>query len=104
MRLELHPAAEEEAFEAAGWYDDHVPGLGDELLAELDRWFTVILDAPQVWALWPGAPRLEVPVRRCLLDRFDSYAVAYQAYPDHVRVLAVVHLKRRPFYWSERIR
>lgn len=102
MRLEIHPDAEAELLEAADWYDKRRSGLGDELLEEVDRWLDVILEAPAVWPQWPGAPHLEPQIRRCLLNRFHCYAIAYQLFPDRVRIIAVPHASRRPFYWLER--
>lgn len=103
MKFELHPEAEVELYEAAAWYDDQRPGLGDDLLAEMTRWLDVIAEAPSTWPKWPGAPVLEPPIRRVVTDRF-SYAIAYQAFPDFVRVLAFAHTSRRPFYWETRTR
>ncbi|MBI4602783.1 MAG: type II toxin-antitoxin system RelE/ParE family toxin [Planctomycetes bacterium] len=104
MRLETHPDAESELLEAADWYDRHRPGLGDDLVDEVNRWLDVILEAPAAWPLWPGAPTCDPPVRRCLLSRFDRYAIAYQAFSDRVRIVAIAHTSRRPFYWASRAR
>ncbi len=101
MKIALHPEAEAELFEAAAWYDDQIPGLGDDLLAELSYYLDLIAGAPSTWPMWPGAPELDPPIRRVVADRFP-YAIAYRAYPDCIRVLAFAHTSRRPFYWTER--
>ena len=49
MRIELHPAAEEELYKAAAWYDDQRRGLGDDLLAEMTRWVDAIAEEPSMW-------------------------------------------------------
>ena len=61
MKVELHPEAEIELYEAAAWYDDQRTGLGDDLLAEITRWLDVIAEAPSIWPKWPDAPDLDPP-------------------------------------------
>lgn len=101
MRITLHPAAESELYEAAAWYDDQRPGLGDDLLVEVTRWLDAIAEEPRIWPEWPEAPILSPPIRRALTDRFP-YAIAYQVYTDHVSILAFAHTSRKPFYWVGR--
>lgn len=101
MKVQLHPDAEEELIQAAGWYEDRRPGLGAELLAEVDAGITILSKSPLMWGLWPGAPEFRPPVRRALLRRYP-FAIAYQASADHVVILAIAHTSRRPFYWSAR--
>ena len=101
MIIELHPAAENELGEAALWYQRRVAGLGDDLLDEVDCWLNVISENPQIWRRWPGAPSLDPSIRRAVLRRFP-FAIAYQSLTDRIRVLAVAHTSRRPFYWASR--
>jgi plasmid stabilization system protein ParE len=61
----------------------------------------VICEAPHAWPRWPAAPGRIPPIRRFLLTRFP-YAIACQAHERVITVLAVVHGKRRPFYWVGR--
>ncbi|HXB03014.1 MAG TPA: hypothetical protein VNV15_09390 [Opitutaceae bacterium] len=42
------------------------------------------------------------PLRRILAEGFP-YAVLYEAKPDYAWILVVMHLKRRPGYWRERL-
>jgi toxin ParE1/3/4 len=101
VRIKLHADAEAELEEAAVWYDGQRPGLGDELLAEVQDGLAIIAQAPAAWPRWPDAPKLEPLVRRFLVRRFP-YSLAYQAYPELLVVLAVAHTSRRPFYWIAR--
>jgi hypothetical protein len=94
--LELHPDAKLDVLEAGDWYDSRAPGLGDDLVAEFEAILSTILEAPHTWVAWPGAPALDPPIRRALLWRFSSYAVAFRALPDRVFVLALVHSSREP--------
>jgi len=102
VRTQIHPEAELELFEAAVWYEQQRAGLGEELLAEVTRCLDVVSEAPSTWPRWPGAPDLEPPVRRVLTDPFP-FAIGYQAFSDHVVILAFAHTSRRPFYWSQRV-
>jgi plasmid stabilization system protein ParE len=100
--VELHPDAQLDVIEAADWYDARATGLGDELVAEFDATLATIVEAPHTYVVWPDAPELQPPIRRVLLWRFSSYAVAFQSLPDRVFVLALVHASREPFYWLQR--
>jgi plasmid stabilization system protein ParE len=48
-----------------------------------------------------AAPVARGTIRRKLLRRF-SYSLLYTLRPDEIRILAVMHQSRRPFYWSGR--
>jgi hypothetical protein len=37
-----------------------------------------------------------------LTDPFP-FAIGYQAFSDHVVILAFAHTSRRPFYWAKRV-
>jgi hypothetical protein len=63
----------------------------------------LIVDAPETWPLWPGAPARLPPIRRFRLPRFP-HAIAYQAFPGLLVVLAIVHERRKPLYWVGRAR
>jgi GNAT superfamily N-acetyltransferase len=99
---ELAPEALDELAAAAEWYEERGPGLGDELLAEVDR-LTARIDArPASFPFVLDAPR-ELGIRRALLKRFP-FALVFMAKPDgDIRVIAVAHAKRRPGYWIWRV-
>lgn len=101
MKLVLLAEAEAELEDAAAWYDDRRDGLGDELVHDVQAAFQVILEAPEAWSRWPGAPARIPPIRRFVLARFP-YSVAYQVHSEFISILAVVHGKRRPLYWIGR--
>ena len=102
MRLKIHPDVEEELFQGAAWYDDRRSGLGDEFLVHIYRWFDVVLESPSTWPLWPDTPQdLEPPIRRVVVDRFP-YLIGYQAFAEHILILAVAHGRRSPLYWMLR--
>ncbi len=102
VKIKLHPEAEEELLHGAAWYDTERPGLGDEFLEHVNRWFNVVLGSPNGWPRWFGTPdALDPPVRRVVLDRFP-YSLGYQAFSDHVLIVTVAHASREPFFWLRR--
>jgi len=91
----IHETAEAEINEAADFYDLEDPGLGSVFIDEVER-------AIESISQFPGAAQL---VRGCVrkkpLVKFP-YSLVYSVRPDEVRLLAVAHQKRRPFYWRGR--
>ena len=102
MKVQLHEQAQVDIDDAALWYDEHEPGLGDEFLADVDRRLSSLPDQSEVWPLWPGTRSRRYPVRRRLLARFP-YGIAYQVVGDTIVVLAVAAHKKRPRHWADRI-
>jgi toxin ParE1/3/4 len=101
LRLRFHDEALTEIRNAAGWYDRQRRGLGDEFLDALyARLEDLISDPSSVVGRIQGAPP-ELPVRRILLRRFP-YAVVFVEADDEIRVIAVMHGKRKPEYWLRR--
>jgi toxin ParE1/3/4 len=106
VRIELHPEARAEIREAAIWYEERRPHLGDDFVAAVSALTEQLQEAPASFPLWPGVPPTRTPqppIRRAVLQRFP-YALAYETHPDHARILAVAHAKRRPLYWIGRAR
>jgi hypothetical protein len=99
VKVQLHEEAQLDIDEAALWYDEQDPGLGDEFLAELDLVLAGLSLQPEVWPVWPGSRARKYPVRRRLLVRFP-YGIAYQIVGN--TIVAVAADKRRPGYWASR--
>jgi hypothetical protein len=102
VKISVLREAELESAEAAAWYDDRQLGLGDEFLSEVAEAFGRIESNPESFS------RLEAyggrhDVRRCVLRRFP-YLVVFAWRPDELLVVALAHVRRRPFYWLERLR
>ena len=91
----FHDLAEEELNEAAAYYAQARPGLGDAFLAEAQRAVSALAASPL------AGTAVEGDVRWWLLARFP-YSVLYRVRADHIRVLAIAHQKRRPLYWRGR--
>lgn len=87
-------AAELELNEATDFYDLESPGLGSVFLDDLEHALAQVVEFPS------AAPALN-GVRKRLLTKFP-YALLYSLRDDEIRILAVAHQRRRPFYWQGR--
>ena len=88
----FNPQARLELREAAAYY-----GLESEALRE--RFLLAVEEAlEQVLAHPEAAGVVRADIRRHLLRRFP-YGLLYAIRGSEVRILAVMHQRRRPFYW-----
>lgn len=90
-QLDFHESAELELNEAADFYDLRSPGLGGDFLDEVERGLGHIAEHPEA-----ASPVLGV-VRKRILARFP-YSILHSVGEDGIRILAIAHQKRRPFY------
>ncbi len=97
MKYEFHPQALAEFAESAGYYEQCRRGLGAEFSMEIERILELIVESPERW------PKISPKVRRCRLHRFP-YGVLYAEENDSVKIIAVMHFKRRPGYWNARVK
>ncbi len=94
-RARFHRFARRELFEAAEYYERESPGLGGAFIDAVDACTAEILDHPEAGFV------IRAEIRRRLVRRFP-YALLYAVETDSIRVLAVMHCKRRPMYWIDR--
>jgi len=69
--------------------------LSNRFIQEIEQTLDRIEQFPQAWA------SLSANSRRCRLTSFP-YGVVYQIVPQGIMILAVMHLQRKPDYWSDR--
>lgn len=93
--IEIHEIAEIEIEEAVDFYDMQSPGLGGAFIDEFQRSLKRISEFPN------AAPLIRTRVRKRFMDRFP-FSVIYSVRADQIRILAIAHHKRRPFYWRGR--
>jgi plasmid stabilization system protein ParE len=93
--LSIHETAEIEINEIADFYDLVNPGLGMVFINEIHRTIQNIDMFPD------AAPIVRGRIRKRMLLKFP-YSLIYSLRPDEIRILAVAHQKRRPFYWHGR--
>jgi plasmid stabilization system protein ParE len=96
MNYFFHPEARQELLDAIKYYNECGSGLGyifmEEVQAAIDR----IIRFPKAWA------KLSKNTRRCLTRRFP-YGVIYQELNGYILIVAIMHSKRKPGYWEDRI-
>jgi plasmid stabilization system protein ParE len=81
--------------EAAQFYEEASPGLGVDFLKELEHSVSQIRRNPNSGSL------IKFQVRRKVLRKYP-YSLLYKLRGDQIRILAVMHHRRRPFYWRKR--
>jgi plasmid stabilization system protein ParE len=95
LRVSFHENAEGELNEAADFYDLVSSKLGSLFIDEIQRTIERITEFPE------AAPLLRGRVRKKPVAKFP-YSIIYSVRPKEIRILAVAHQKRRPFYWHSR--
>jgi hypothetical protein len=96
MNVEFFDSAKAEFFEAIRYDNAESEGLGYEFAAEVNRTIDRITEYPHAWA--PLSKR----TRRCRTNRFP-YGVTYQVRADTIPIVAVMHLRRDPDAWKNRL-
>ncbi|MEI6150787.1 MAG: type II toxin-antitoxin system RelE/ParE family toxin [bacterium] len=89
MKVRFLFTAERELQDAFEWYENQVPGLGAELIVEVDRSVRLVMQYPETCA------DLGEGIRRMLVNRFP-YGVWYAVEGDTIVVYAIAHLHRKP--------
>jgi toxin ParE1/3/4 len=92
----FHPGATEEYISAVQYYADISPKLGHRFHLELERVIYEVCRIPERFF------RFSPPAQRALARKFP-YSLVYLNQPDRVWIVAVMHAKRRPGYWRERM-
>ncbi|GAB6112205.1 type II toxin-antitoxin system RelE/ParE family toxin [Desulfomicrobium salsuginis] len=96
MNVSFHPLARAELVHAIEYYEECEPGLGaafmDEVIAAVAR----LKLNPSAWS--PFTTR----TRRCRTKRFP-FSIIYHVRHDHLEIVAVANLRRRPGYWIDRL-
>ena len=95
MRVTFNELAERELNDGAHYYEHEQPGLGSAFITDVQRCTEAILAYPLAGSIVRGS------IRRRLCQRFP-YGLLYTVRQNELRILAVMHLRRRPFYWVGR--
>jgi toxin ParE1/3/4 len=96
VKFSLHPEADEEFAEAIRYYSEVSHELGARFYREMERLLHEACADPQRFR------KFDPPVRRHFSRDFP-YAVIFLEKPGYVWIVAVMHMKRRPGYWRERL-
>lgn len=92
----FHPEAGEEYAHAVECYAEILPELGSRFHDEIERLIREVCRQPERFL------RFSPPAQRALARKFP-YSVVYLNQPDRIWIVAVMHAKRRPGYWRERL-
>jgi plasmid stabilization system protein ParE len=94
--VRVHPQAEAEAdgaFEYL-WARSESAALGFD--TELRTAFSALRKNPRIY------PPYLLGTRRSMRHRYPSFVV-FREFPRKIQIVAVVHAKRRPGYWTNRL-
>ncbi len=94
-KLTFDPDAKLEIRDAALYYEEVQPGLGEEFIREVELSVRNLFSKPLRWRCIRGA------YRRCVVRRFPYYII-FVADDAGVYITAVMHRKRKPDYWVDR--
>ncbi|HAC14682.1 MAG TPA: plasmid stabilization protein [Bacteroidetes bacterium] len=95
MKLVLHSKASHELEDITEWYENKEPGLGADFILDFEISLQTIKRHPE-----SGTP-LTPNERRFSLSKFP-YGIIYSLDIDGIIVFAIMHIKRKPDYWSSR--
>ena len=90
MRIEYHPAIEQELRDIISYYNQCSSGLGTEFLNEFERQIFKIAAMPTQWRI------VESDIRRALMKRFPYVKYFRVLKSDVLRVAVVKHQRRHP--------
>jgi len=93
--VRVRARAQRDIEQAAAWYEEQRPGLGDDFLGEVEAVFENVAAHPT------GYPELYRATRRAVLRRFP-FCVYYRLLDEVVVVVAVLHGSRHPLRWMVR--
>ena len=90
------PLAEQDALEAAIWYEERQAGLGEQFLREIDRTVRALSDSALLHRV------RFADVRRAPIHRFRFYGIYCVVREEEVWILAIFHGRRHPRRLEER--
>lgn len=88
--------AEIEMFDAAVYYETRVPKLGADFISTIEIAVSELSDDPEKW------PVIGKEIHRRILPRFP-YSILYKIDFEEIIIVAIMHQKRRPNYWINRL-
>lgn len=97
MKVQYHPAIEDELRDIIGYYNECYPGLGQQFLQEFERQVLKILKMPYRFSV------IKADIRRSLMKRFP-FSIYFRAVSDDIlRVTVIKHHRRHPGYGMRRM-
>lgn len=101
MKVKVSTEATEELIEAAAWYEQEVPGLGDQLIDTFEQ-ATTRLGKPNAPLVPVVGEAAKLGAKRLILQQFP-FSIVTIANSQTITIVAFSHHSRKPGYWHERI-
>ena len=101
MRVKVSTEATEELIEAAAWYEQEVPGLGEQLIDTFEQ-ATTRLEEPNPPLVPVIGEAARLGAKRLILQRFP-FSLVTMANSQVITVVAFAHHSRKPGYWHDRV-
>jgi hypothetical protein len=92
----FHQAAKEELLSTRDYYDDLNFGLGKLFIIEIEKTINIIKRNPLAF------PIIKRNIHKAVIMKFP-YSILYIIEKDNIYLLAIMHQKRKPLYWKNRI-
>ncbi len=97
LSFKLDEAAEAEFYNIVDYYKQFDRALSSDFIQEFDQAVQWLLNYPKA-----GSPYFH-GTKRIILRRFP-YSIVYKIYRNEVIIAhAIMHMRRRPDYWEERL-
>ncbi len=96
IRVRFIAPAKREVLDAIDYYNEQRPGLGIELAREIRLTTRRIKEHPFAWI------KIDENIRCCPANRFP-YSLLYQIINKVIVIIALMHHKRNPDYWLDRL-
>jgi toxin ParE2 len=94
LKVIFSELAKEELDDATHYYELEFEGLGQRFKESIRQAARRISEYPKAWSIESGE------IRKCLLYKFP-YKLLYSVEKDHIFIIAVAHLHRKPDYWMD---
>lgn len=97
MRVHILSVAQQEVEEASDYYEQQRDGLGHRFILEFEKTLLAIQAFPGL------GTKIEENCRRRRFKKFP-YGIVFRVHEGAIYVLAVMHLRRMPGYWKDRLK
>lgn len=97
MRVQLADGAKRDFADGLRWYRKRSDRAANHFVEEINDAITKILKDPA------RNRQIRPDIRTIRIKRYP-YSLIYLIHPDAIIIVAVAHSKRRPGYWSRRLK
>jgi len=95
VKIEFHPQAILELDKTVDYYEEIQSGLGFKFMNEIQTGINTITNYPHSWQ------KMSESTRRYIIRQFP-FGIIYMFYSNKIYIIAIMHLSRKPEYWSSR--